>query len=87
MIARTVGSSAVEQRRPFELGHRILHRDGDVRWVREYAQVVFDADGRPVYLDGIIFDIADRKAFEAASASPRSRPKARTAPNRNSGPS
>jgi PAS domain S-box-containing protein len=65
MIARTV-AQAVEQRRPFELDYRILHRDGDVRWVREYAQVVFDADGRPVYLDGIIFDIADRKAFEAA---------------------
>jgi signal transduction histidine kinase len=61
MIAR-----AVEQRRPFELDYRILHRNGEVRWVREYGQAVFDAAGRPVFLDGIIFDITDRKAFEAA---------------------
>ena len=65
MVAKTV-AQAVEQRGPFELDSRILHRDGEVRWVREYAQVVFDADGRPLYLDGIIFDITDRKAFEAA---------------------
>jgi PAS domain S-box-containing protein len=65
MIGRTV-AQAVEQRRPFELDYRILHRDGEVRWVREYAQAVFDANGRPAYLDGIIFDITDRKAFEAA---------------------
>ena len=56
----------MEQRRPFELDYRILHRDGTARWVREYAQVVFDSNGQPAYLDGIIFDITDRKAFEAA---------------------
>ena len=65
MIGKTV-AQAVEQRRPFELDYRILHRDGEVRWVREYAQVVFDSNGQPAYLDGIIFDITDRKAFEAA---------------------
>jgi PAS domain S-box-containing protein len=65
MIRRAV-ARAVESRRAIELDYRILHRDGTVRWVREYAQVVFDADGRAVYLDGIIFDITDRKAFEAA---------------------
>ena len=65
MIQKTV-ARAVQQRRPFELDYRILHRNGDVRWVREYAQAAFDADGRPLYLDGIIFDITERKAFEAA---------------------
>jgi PAS domain S-box-containing protein len=65
MIGRAV-ARAVEQRRPFELDYRILHRNGEVRWVREYGQPVFDADGQPIYLDGIIFDITDRKAFEAA---------------------
>jgi PAS domain S-box-containing protein len=65
MIGRAV-ARAVEQHRPFELDYRILHRNGEVRWVREYGQAVFDADGRPLYLDGIIFDITDRKAFESA---------------------
>jgi PAS domain S-box-containing protein len=65
MIDRSV-ARAVEQRRPFELDYRILHRNGEVRWVREYGQAVFDADGRPVYIDDIIFDITDRNAFEAA---------------------
>jgi PAS domain S-box-containing protein len=65
MIGRMV-AHAIEQRRPLELDYRILHRNGEVRWVREYAQAVFDAEGRPAYLDGIIFDITERKAFEAA---------------------
>ena len=65
MIARAV-ARAVEERRPFELDYRILQRNGEVRWVREYGQAVFDAEGRPMFLDGIIFDINDRKAFEAA---------------------
>jgi PAS domain S-box-containing protein len=65
MIGRAV-ARAVEQRRPFELDYRILHRNGEMRWVREYGQAVFDAEGRPVFIDGIIFDITDRKAFEAA---------------------
>jgi PAS domain S-box-containing protein len=65
MLSRAV-ARAVEQHRPFELDYRILHRNGEVRWVREYGQAVFDADGNAIYLDGIIFDITDRKAFEAA---------------------
>jgi PAS domain S-box-containing protein len=65
MIEKMV-AHAIEQRRPLELDYRILHRNGEVRWVREYAQAVFDAAGRPAYLDGIIFDITERKAFEAA---------------------
>jgi PAS domain S-box-containing protein len=65
MIRRTV-ARAVEVRQPFELDYRILHRDGHVRWVREYAQAVFDGDGRAIYLDGIIFDITERRAFESA---------------------
>ncbi|HUL06542.1 MAG TPA: PAS domain-containing protein [Candidatus Acidoferrum sp.] len=65
MIEKTV-AEALAQRRPFEMDYRILHRNGEVRWVREYSQPVFDAEGRPAYLDGIIFDITERKAFEAA---------------------
>jgi PAS domain S-box-containing protein len=65
VISKAV-ARAVEQRRPLELDYRILHRSGELRWVREYAQVIFDAEGRPAYLDGIIFDITERKAFEAA---------------------
>src|SRR5215470_8292754 len=52
MIGKTV-AEALAQRRPFEMDYRILHRNGEVRWVREYSQPVFDAAGRPAYLDGI----------------------------------
>jgi PAS domain S-box-containing protein len=59
---------AVTNRRPVVLAHRILHRDGSVRWVSERAQPVFDDVGRPLYLDGVVFDITEHKAAEAALA-------------------
>ena len=44
--------------------YRILHRDGSIRWVYEQCRATYDADGRPLYLDGAIFDITRRKAAE-----------------------
>jgi PAS domain S-box-containing protein len=53
---------------PFVLEYRVIHKDGSVRWVSERAQPVYDDADRPVYLDGIVFDITERKKAEAALA-------------------
>jgi PAS domain S-box-containing protein len=58
--------AALEQRQPFDLEYRIQHRNGDLRWVYERGQGVFDGNGGLSYLDGVIFDITDRKRAEAA---------------------
>ncbi|MEW6245609.1 MAG: PAS domain S-box protein [Nitrospirota bacterium] len=56
---------AVAQRRPYVIEYRLLHSNGDVRWVYEKGQGVFE-DGRVRWLDGVIVDITDRKRAEAA---------------------
>ncbi len=54
------------------LEHRIRHRDGSLRWVRNTAVAKRDDDGRLVGYDGLIKDItAERRAEEARMAMER----------------
>jgi PAS domain S-box-containing protein len=55
-FARTV--SAGER---FQADYRFLARDGRVVWVRGAASLVRDVDGRPLFLQGVAFDITGIK--------------------------
>jgi PAS domain S-box-containing protein len=55
--------AAIAAGRPFQLEYRILHADGGVRWVLERGVKTVDRDGVE-WLDGIIFDITERRAAE-----------------------
>ena len=46
------------------LEHRIIHRDGSIRWVRNTQVPRFDEQGRLVAYDGLISDITARKEAE-----------------------
>lgn len=46
------------------LEHRIVHKDGSVRWVRNTPVIRRDAFGRVAYHDGIIQDITSAKSLE-----------------------
>ncbi|KYF70084.1 hypothetical protein BE15_31960 [Sorangium cellulosum] len=45
---------------------RILHADGQVRWVHSRAMVLRDRDGRPLRMVGVVGDITARKLAELA---------------------
>lgn len=47
------------------LEHRIIHRDGSVRWVRDTVMPHYQ-DGSLVRYDGLIEDVTERKRAEAA---------------------
>jgi len=49
---------------PFMSEYRLLHKDGDVVWVRDEAVLVRDADGRPLYWQGVLLNITERKRAE-----------------------
>ena len=49
---------------PFSEEYRLLATDGSVVWVREDAVLVKDAAQRPLYWQGVILDITDRKEAE-----------------------
>ena len=47
-----------------DLSYRLFHRDGSVLWVRDQAGFVRDAQGRPLVLQGVMFDITEQKERE-----------------------
>jgi signal transduction histidine kinase len=48
----------------FELDHRVLRPDGTVLWITTHAELVRDADGKPVRLLSTAHDISERKVAE-----------------------
>ncbi len=50
------------------LEHRIIHRDGSIRWVRNKIVVTKDGYGNPITYDGLINDITQFKKSAAAAA-------------------
>jgi len=59
---------ALSTQRPYQMEYRIHHQDGGIRWVQESGRGIFDATGRALYLDGVLFDISDRKQAELVTA-------------------
>jgi diguanylate cyclase (GGDEF)-like protein/PAS domain S-box-containing protein len=50
----------------FECEYRLVAPDGRIVWIHDAAVVVRDEDGRPVYAQGYMIDISERKRNEAA---------------------
>ena len=48
----------------FELAHRMLHKDGSIRWLLARGIVIRDSDGTPVRMLGTDTDITKRKRAE-----------------------
>ncbi|ATX78930.1 PAS domain S-box-containing protein [Mariprofundus aestuarium] len=56
---------AVKHKEPYTLEYRLICRNGQVRWVHERGQAVFDAAEKVVCLEGNIFDISEQKQTES----------------------
>ena len=52
--------------RPFKSEYRMIARDGRVIWFRDEAVVVQDSTGIPLLLQGVMFDLTERKQAEDA---------------------
>ncbi|WP_321349707.1 PAS domain S-box protein [Halopseudomonas oceani] len=57
--------AAIGRREKYNLEYRIFHRDGRIRWVTEYASAIFDDNGDPEWIDGVIIDITETKLRNA----------------------
>jgi diguanylate cyclase (GGDEF)-like protein/PAS domain S-box-containing protein len=55
---------AYRKRRSLSHEYRMVHRDGTVLWVSEQAFVIPDEAGEPWLIQGVIFDITERKKAE-----------------------
>ncbi len=53
---------------PMSHEYRMVHKDGTVKWVLELARPIHDEHGDPWMIQGVIFDITDRKVAEEVQA-------------------
>jgi diguanylate cyclase (GGDEF)-like protein/PAS domain S-box-containing protein len=59
-----MSSQIVAGRTPQPLEHRIVHRDGSIRWIRNTPLPRYDQYGRLIAYDGLVKDITDQKRAE-----------------------
>ncbi|TAL16651.1 PAS domain S-box protein [bacterium] len=52
---------ALSLKRKFELTYRIRTADGEIKWVRETGQGIFDREGKVISLEGICSDVTERR--------------------------
>jgi len=62
----TAVKNAIGAHKSFSIEYRLQHRDGSIRCLLEKGTPVYAADGKLLSIDGVIFDITERKRVEAA---------------------
>jgi len=63
-VALAFREAARQGRRVLRVEYRIVRRDGEVRWLEDRRQMLYDAAGRFQHVDGLLTDVTDRKAAE-----------------------
>jgi len=66
MLKKRVYEAVRAGERVLRLEYRLLHRDGSPRWVADRRQMIYGADGKLRWVDGLILDITDRKRSDVA---------------------
>lgn len=57
--------TSLSAKQPYEVTHRLLMKDGRIKWVHESGASEFDEKGRPLRSFGTVQDITERKLAEA----------------------
>lgn len=57
---------SLTEKTPYEIVHRIVRPDGEIRYVQEYSETTYDADGTALRMIGTIQDITEQKQAEIA---------------------
>jgi diguanylate cyclase (GGDEF)-like protein/PAS domain S-box-containing protein len=55
---------ALERRAPYAIEYRVIHADGSVRWVQGHGRGTYDAQGRVTRIEGLFFDVTERRLSE-----------------------
>lgn len=58
---RQMVMSAIEERKPWELEYRLMHKTESILWVHEKGNAVYDSEGKIVCIDGFIQDVTAKK--------------------------
>jgi diguanylate cyclase (GGDEF)-like protein/PAS domain S-box-containing protein len=67
--AENAVATALAAQERFQIVYRIRQRTGGIRWVEQQGHGIYDAGGRPLFLEGLITDVtAEKKAEELQRA-------------------
>lgn len=61
-------NNCIENGTDYNIEHRVIRADGEVRWVQEKGDVVRNENGEPLHMLGVVQDIHSRKIAEIALA-------------------
>jgi len=69
-LDRTIAAvdEGIESGRSYALEYRMIRPDGRMVWIRDEADTLRDADGNPFLIQGLMYDITDRKDAEERAA-------------------
>lgn len=62
----TTYQGALTNQEPWKADYRLLTRDGRTIWVHDETTIIRDESGAPRFLQGVIFDVTERKLAEQA---------------------
>ncbi|MDI1249619.1 MAG: PAS domain S-box protein [Lacunisphaera sp.] len=57
-------TKSIESKLPFEVTHRLLMKDGRIKWVKEKGRTEYNPLGKAVRSVGIVHDVTERKQLE-----------------------
>lgn len=63
IVDRKVGE-AVASRQPYYIEYRIVRADRTTQWISKRGRPIYNLEGQVLWLEGVIFDITDRKQVE-----------------------
>lgn len=59
-------TDAIKHHRPFQVEYRLRHKNGSIRYFVERGRPTGGPDGNLLYIDGVMFDVTDRRQAEQA---------------------
>jgi hypothetical protein len=63
-LSDKISQQAQRGEREYDTEFRVVWPDGSIRWLKAYGQSVRDAEGKPLRMTGINFDITDQRKAE-----------------------
>jgi transcriptional regulator with PAS, ATPase and Fis domain len=63
-VMRREEDAAIVGKRPYKLLYRVIPDDNSLKWIWDQGECVYDDDGTPLYLEGIMIDISAQKMRE-----------------------
>ena len=64
-VVATIGN-AIEKRQSYDIEHRLILRDGTLKFIKAIGEPVLDEDGAVAFMVGTVHDITERKRDEDA---------------------